>query len=132
MTDTVNIRKDGFRCSLFLPQLDLLDQGKIRKLFWIALSCDWHLDNEIAVHVLDQFLPDQVEASKQAWAKASKDYQNGYRIPIRPTCREDKYLADEILSTNKQLKADVKSTKKTYEKWVKIQQIWIDTKDKMH
>ena len=134
MMDTVHIQQGDYHLHLCLPQLHILPLKNINKIFRIALHPGWASENEEAIHTVGQFLEDRVAESKEAWAKASKEYQDGWRLiekPARRRTRKEIEAAAAVKAHNEELTSAVKRSKALHDKWVKIQELWIDTKRQM-
>ena len=91
--------------------------------------------NEQAIQDTELFLEDTVPESKRAWHDASVRYQREWRLIEKPTTvRRTKAQIQKtaaIRAHNDELTRDVKKAKRQYERWVKIQALWNDTKLKM-
>lgn len=132
MTDTVSFQQDTCHITLYLPKLPDLPIKNIRKLFSMMLSEPWN--NEQAIADADAYFSTAVDDSKEAWAKASKEYQDGWRLvekPIRRRTRKEIKAAATIRADNEALVRAVKQSKAQHERWVKIQTLWNDTKHQM-
>lgn len=132
MIDTVSFQQDTYHITLYLPKLPNLPAKNIRKLFSMMLSEPWN--NKQAIADADAYFSAAVDDSKEAWAKASKEYQNGWRLietPTRRRTRQEIKAAAAIRANNEALVRTVKKSKAQHESWVKIQTLWNDTKHKM-
>ena len=103
MRDTVNFSQDTFHATIYLPSLLDLPLKNVCKIFTTMLWDD--RENEQAIQNTELFLEDIVPESKQTWDAASVCYQKEWRL--------------------------IKKAKRQYERWVKIQALWNDTKLKM-
>ena len=74
-------------------------------------------------------MPEILEHLKADWTNKSRIFQTEYKDP---TFNRTKKQAAAIRIRNKSLMADVKSSKKTYERFQKIIAIWDETKIKYH
>lgn len=125
MRDTVSFSQDSFHATIYLPSLLDLPVKNVHKIFTIMLWDD--RENEQAIRDTELFLEDIVPESKQAWTAASVRYQQEWRlIEKRATVRDA-----AIRAHNDELTRAVKKAKRQYERWVKIQALWNDTKLKM-
>lgn len=133
MTETVYFRADTFRATIYLPRLHELTITNIRKLLRLVFCYDW--ENEEAIRDTALFLEDIVPESKQAWTAASVRYQQEWRLIEKRTTvrrtRKDIERDAAIRAHNDELTRAVKKAKRQYERWVKIQALWNDTKHKM-
>lgn len=125
---TINFTQDTSRFVLYLDRLPELAIKNIRKIFTIMLSEPG--SNEDAILSTSQFLTEIVPSSKEAWAQASREYQNGWRLAPNTKSRHPQVL--EIRRENRRLTEAVKCTKKQYERWLKLQTLWNDTKHTMN
>lgn len=124
MTSTVSFQQDTCHITLYLPKLPNLPAKNIRKLFSMMLSEPWN--NKQAIADASAYFSTAVDDSKKAWAKASKEYQDGWR-----RTRKEIKAAAAIRANNEALIRAVKKSKAQHERWVKIQTLWNDTKHKM-
>lgn len=95
----------------FFMQMPLV---KIKKLLGCVFREPWR--NEETIRILDTYLPQKQAEAKEAWHKASIDYQDGYRLPWN-------YLGEHLVfieRNNKKLLSAVKQRKTKYERWYKI------------
>lgn len=133
MRDTVSFSQDSFHATIYLPSLLDLPVKNARKIFTIMLLDD--RGNEQAIQDTELFLEDTVPESKRAWHDASVRYQREWRLIEKPTTvRRTKAQIQKtaaIRAHNDELTRDVKKAKRQYERWVKIQALWNDTKLKM-
>lgn len=103
---TMQIRLDAF-----FTQMPLV---KIKKLLGYVLREHWR--NEETIRTLGTYLPQKQAEAKEAWHKASVQYQDGYRLP-------QNYLGEHLVfieRNNKKLLTAVKQSKTKYERWGKI------------
>lgn len=133
MRDTVSFSQDSFHATIYLPSLLDLPVKNVHKIFTIMLWDD--RENEQAIRDTELFLEDIVPESKQAWTAASVRYQQEWRLiekraTVRRT-RKDIERDAAIRAHNDELTRAVKKAKRQYERWVKIQALWNDTKHKM-
>lgn len=133
MRDTVSFSQDSFHATIYLPSLLDLPVKNARKIFTIMLLDD--RGNEQAIQDTELFLEDTVPESKRAWHDASVRYQREWRLIEKPTTvRRTKAQIQKtaaIRAHNDELTRAVKKAKRQYERWVKIQALWNDTKHKM-
>ena len=131
MTGTVSFRQGTCRITLYLPRLPDLPIKNIHKLFSMMLSEPW--DNGQAIADAEAYFSAAVNDSKEALAKASKEYQNGWQPvekPLRRRTRKEIKAAAAIRANNEALARALKQSKARHERWVKIQTLWIDMKHK--
>lgn len=124
---TIHFQQDTCRIELYLDRLPTLPLKNIRKLFSMMLSEPWN--NEQAIADADAYFSTAVDDSKEAWAKASKEYQDGWRLvekPLRRRTRKEIKADAAIKANNEALARAVKQSKAQHERWVKIQSIWRD------
>ena len=133
MRDTVSFSQDSFHATIYLPSLLDLPVKNVHKIFTIMLWDD--RENEQAIQNTELFLEDIVPKSKQTWDAASVRYQQEWRLIKKPTTvrrtRKDIERDAAIRAHNDELTRAVKKAKRQYERWVKIQALWNDTKLKM-
>ena len=133
MRDTVNFSQDTFHATIYLPSLLDLPLKNVCKIFTTMLWDD--RENEQAIQNTELFLEDIVPESKQTWDAASVRYQKEWRLIKKPTTvrrtRKDIERDAAIRAHNDELTRDIKKAKRQYERWVKIQALWNDTKLKM-
>ena len=95
----------------FFTQMPLV---KIKKLLGYVFQEPWR--NEETIRILGTYLPQKQAEAKEAWHKASIEYQDGYRLP-------QNYLGEHLVfieRNNKKLLTAVKQSKSKYERWGKI------------
>lgn len=95
----------------FFTQMPLV---KIKKLLGYVFQEPWR--NEETIRILGTYLPQKQAEAKEAWHKASVEYQDGYRLP-------QNYLGEHLVfieRNNKKLLTAVKQSKSKYERWGKI------------
>lgn len=100
---------------------------QLRKMF--ALICRHSYQNEQTIQAITAGMPEILEHLKADWAAKSRIFQTEYKDP---TFSRTKKRAAAIRANNKLLMAEVKSAKKTYERFQKIIAIWNETKIKYH
>lgn len=95
----------------------------IRKLFKYLFQEPWR--NTETVKVLLDYFPARVADAKAAWGTASVNYTNGY---VDTTLRWGIPQREKqtIERQNKTLLAGVKTAKRKYERWVKINTLYLD------
>ena len=120
MLDTVSFSQDAFHATILLPALIDFPMENLRKIFKLMLWDD--RVNERAIQDTTLFLESIVPGSKAAWHAASVKYQQEWRLIEKPIIR----------AHNNELTRTVKKAKSQYERWVKIQALWNDTKHKMN
>ena len=133
MRDTVSFSQDTFHATILLPALINLSIKNLRKIFKLMLWDDQV--NEQAVQDTTLFLESIVPESKAAWHAASMQYQQEWQLIKKPTTvrrtRTQIAKAAAIRAHNDELTRAVKKAKTQYERGVKIQALWNDTKHKM-
>ena len=134
MLDSVSFSKGTFHATIRLPALIDLPMKNLHKLFSIML---WdERENERAIRDTELFLESVVPGSKAVWHTASVKYQQEWRLIEKPITvrRTKKDIARDaaIRAHNDELTRAVKKAKSQYERWVKIQALWNDTKHKMN
>ena len=95
----------------FFTQMPL---AKIKKLLGYVFQEPWR--NEETIRILGTYLPQKQAEAKEAWHKASIEYQDGYRLP-------QNYLGEHLVfieRNNKKLLTTVKQSKSKHERWGKI------------
>ena len=129
----MNFSQDPFHPTIYLPGLLDLPLKNVCKIFTTMLWDD--RENEQAIQNTELFLEDIVPKSKQTWDAASVRYQQEWRLIKKPTTvrrtRKDIERDAAIRAHNDELTRAVKKAKRQYERWVKIQALWNDTKHKM-
>lgn len=129
----MNFSQDTFHATIYLPGLLDLPLKNVCKIFTTMLWDD--RENEQAIQNTELFLEDIVPKSKQTWDAASVRYQQEWRLIKKPTTvrrtRKDIERDAAIRAHNDELTRAVKKAKRQYERWVKIQALWNDTKHKM-
>ena len=120
----VKLGQDTCTVTLNLEKLCDLPLANIRKLYAMILSEPWRADNTDAAATVSAILDEAIETSKRAWAMASSEYQNGWRLVRSKKARDPETV--EILSTNKALTRAVRRTKAAHEHWKKLKAIWVD------
>lgn len=100
---------------------------QLRKMF--VLICRYSYQNEQTIQAITTSMPEILEHLKADWTNKSRIFQTEYKDP---TFNRTKKQAAAIRIRNKSLMADVKSAKKTYERFQKIIAIWDETKIKYH
>lgn len=130
---SVIIRNGSFRAELYLAAMEDLPPKNIRRLFTLMLLEPQR--NEQAIRDTELYLEDIVRDSKQAWDIASIRFQWEWRLIEKPIGRRTKaqiHAVAERKAHNDELTRAVKTCKAKYERWVKIQAFWNDTKHKMN
>ena len=103
---TMQINTDAFFTTASL--------ARQKKLLGYVFQEPWR--NEKTIDTLSTYLPQKQAEAKEAWAEASRAYQNGYRLPQNHPGQNARYIERE----NKHLMAEVKRCKTKYERWGKI------------
>lgn len=95
----------------FFTQMPLV---KIKKLLGYVFQEPWR--NEKTIRILGTYLPQKQAEAKEAWHKASIEYQDGYRLPQNYPVQSPTFIE----RNNKKLLTSVKQSKSKYERWGKI------------
>lgn len=118
------IRNDAFRATIYIDHLNSFTVADLRKL--LNLLGGEHWNNREAVELLDSYLPEKIASTKELWRQAAYTYQDQYRLPDNYPPKRRR----EIKAANTRLINAVKSAKALHERWVKIRDIWNETKTK--
>ena len=95
---------------LLIP--DWLDRASMKNIrLALTLIARNQCDNTETIEELDRFFPDCIENLKNEWAKASREYQDGYRLFDKWYCSSTERKAIE--KSNRQLLSSVKKSKST-------------------
>lgn len=124
------LRVEANKCHMILNVPVYLTDATIpqlRKMF--ALICRYSYQNEQTIQAIDASMPEILGHLKTDWANKSRIFQTEYKDP---TYNKTRKQAAAIRANNKSLMADVKSAKKTYERFQKIIALWNETKNKYH
>lgn len=133
MRDTVSFSQDTFHATISLPCLPDLPVKNIRKIFSIMLLDKWA--NEQAIQDTELYLESIVPDSKKAWDDASIRFQREWQPIKKPTRKRTKAEISKtaaIRAHNDELTRAVKKSKAQYERWVRIQALWEDTKHRLN
>ena len=95
----------------FFTQMPLV---KIKKLLGYVFQEPWR--NEETIRILGTYLPQKQAEAKDAWHKASIEYQDGYRLPHNYPVQNPTFIE----RNNKKLLTSVKQSKSKQERWGKI------------
>ena len=127
MSRVITIHYPTGRIQLLIP--DWLDRASMKNirlaLKLIALNQCY---NRETIEELDGFFPDCIEKLKGEWAKASCEYQDGYRLSDKWYCSSTELKAIE--KSNRQLLSSVKKAKARYDKMCKIKVLYDVLKEK--
>lgn len=123
---TIRFQYETARFEIYLDKITGLPAPNIRKLFKLMLSEPWN--NQAAIDTVEEFLPAQIEKTKEDWRQASVDFNNGWRLVGDKKSKEGRAL----MAQNNKLHKAVKSTKGIHQHWVRIYGYWNDTKQKMN
>ena len=124
------LRVEADKCHMILNIPVYLTDATIpqlRKMF--TLICRHSYQNEQTIQAVNESMVEILAHLKADWAAKSRIFQTEYKDP---TFSRTKKQAATIRANNKSLMADVKSAKKTYERFQKIVGIWNETKIKYH
>lgn len=121
----ISFKQDTCTVNLFLDKLCDLPLANVRKLYAMMLSEPDR--NAAAIIALGEYFETAIADSKAAWALASKEYQNGWRLV--PDKRSRTPAAVETLTRNKQLTRAVRRAKAQHERWVKLKTLWAEAQN---
>lgn len=124
------LRVEADKCHMILNIPVYLTDATIpqlRKMF--TLICRHSYQNEQTIQAVNESMVEILAHLKADWAAKSRIFQTEYKDP---TFSRTKKQDAAIRANNKSLMADVKSAKKTYERFQKIVGIWNETKIKYH
>lgn len=115
------------------------EQSKLRRLFKLMLT-DCFSRNDEAIRVTSEYLAALVIESKEAWAKASADFQNEWvdvdyfarSLPAAPKGKkqERKSRIAKVKQKNAALLSAVKRTKAEHQRMVKLNAAFVEMKEK--
>lgn len=91
--------------------------------------------NEQAIQDTELYLESIVPDSKKAWDDASIRFQREWQPIKKPTRKRTKAEISKtaaIRAHNDELTRAVKKSKAQYERWVRIQALWEDTKHRLN
>lgn len=88
----IKFGQDTCTVTLNLEKLCDLPLANVRKLYAMILSEPWRADNTDAAATVSAFLDEAIETSKRAWAMASSEYQNGWRLVCSKKARDPEPL----------------------------------------
>ena len=129
MSLVITIRYPTGRIQLLIP--DWLDRASMKNirlaLKLIALNQCY---NRETIEELDSFFPDCIEKLKGEWAKASREYRDGYRLFDKWYCSSTERKAIE--KSNRQLLSSVKKAKARHDKMCKIKVLYDALKEKFN
>ncbi|TQI66237.1 hypothetical protein [Clostridium sp. KNHs216] len=128
---TAEIRADSYHAEVMLDVLPNLPITNIRKLFQLMFRCSW--ENCETIQTIGDWLQEEIREAGIEWHFASAEYEHkhvslpGYTIPNAESIK-----AISKLSTNRPLLSAVKNAKTRYERLMKIQLIFNETKEKYY
>lgn len=128
MSDTIHFSYLTASYDIHLPMLHELPVSNFRKMAKWMLKEDWR--NEEAIRILDAYIPEHVADLKAAWAQASSDYQHGWKKVANKRSRKPEIR--DTLRENDRLTRALKISKTHYDRWLKLQAVWDDTKHQMN
>lgn len=126
----ISIKHPTGRIQLVVPAwFDKASAKNIRLVFNLIMQHS--RDNAVTITELDSFFISRPAELKEEWSKASRDYQNNYRIPDR-AFHPEMTLKDvkTVQLANKELLNAVKKAKTRYEKMCKVKALYEDLKKK--
>lgn len=116
MSRVITIHYSTGWIQLLIP--DWLDRASMKNIrLALKLIAQNQCDNTETIEELDRFFPDCIENLKGEWAKASREYQDGYRLSDKWYCSSTELKVIE--KNNRQLLSSVKKAKARYEKCAK-------------
>lgn len=118
---------DRCRWDLDTPRFFDMPLANLRKLWNWALKDDRNVD---AIEDTATRLEAYVQEKKEAWAAASRSYQNEWRDPSTRYGYKSKDEIKKIKAHNTKLTNAVKSAKSAYEHAVKAQQLLSELRQK--
>ncbi len=126
----IDIKHPTGRIELVVPAwFDKASAKNIRLVFNLIMRNSW--DNAATITELDSFFIRRPAELKEEWAQASRNYQNGYRLPDRsfpPEMTLKDVKAIEL--ANRKLLNAVKKAKTRYEKMCEVKALYEDLKKK--
>lgn len=127
MSRVITIRYPTGRIQLLIP--DWLDRASMKNIrLALKLIAINQCYNREAIEELDRFFPDCIENLKNEWAKASREYRDGYRLFDKWHCSSTERKAIE--KSNRQLLSSVKKAKARHDKMCKIKVLYDALKEK--
>lgn len=108
---------------------DKASMKNIRLVFNLIMQNSW--DNAATITELDSFFISRPNELKDEWSQASRNYQNGYRLPDR-SFHPEMTLKDvkAIELANRKLLNAVKKAKTRYEKMCEVKALYENLKKK--
>ncbi len=125
MANILTVGADKFQASILMDKLPELSLSQIRKIY--TLMFQFAHENQEAIRNMENYVNEAVPAAQNALKLAAREYQSGF---IYTGCVEDKKDAKKARAVNRKLSKAVKSAKRCYERWLKIQSVWNKTKQK--
>lgn len=130
MADTIYFSYRTASYALYLANLSELPVSNIRKLVkWMLSEPD---DNEDAIRITDEYIPEHVAELKVKADAAEVKYKQFFHKVSNPKRRPLTEAQKLQANINDELTAERNSTKRQYDAWVKIRDIWDDTKHQMN
>ena len=127
MSRVITIHYSTGWIQLLIP--DWLDRASMKNIrLALKLIAQNQCDNTETIAELDRFFPDCIEKLKGEWAKASREYRDGYRLFDKWHCSSAEMKAIE--KSNRQLLSSVKKAKARYDKMCKIKVLYDALKEK--
>ena len=128
--ETIEIREETFRASIPLDQLINYPVGQLRTLFKMILKNDFEEANREAVLVLNEWIPRELDTAKAAWAKASKEYADGWKSIPCPYGQPPEVKAEikAQKDINRRLTSAVIRTRNYYNAIQKLQKNYLQVK----
>lgn len=124
---TVVIRADSYHAVIFLDALPQLPINNIRKLFRIMFQAAW--ENPQSIWTTADWIKNVIREAESEWRATSAEFQNKYR-----TTDDRGYFIPEAMreKINRPLFPPIKKAKARYERLMKIQSIFNETKEKYY
>ena len=127
MSHVITIHYSTGWIQLLIP--DWLDRASMKNIrLALKLIAQNQCDNTETIEELDRFFPDCIENLKCEWAKASREYRDGYRLFDKWYCSSTERKAIE--KSNRQLLSSVKKAKARHDKMCKIKVLYDALKEK--
>lgn len=128
--EIITIRYPEGEMTLVLPtMLDKLSMDRLKKVFRLILEKEFeHMENEISVRRMNEFIPEYIQYRKETWDNESLTFQREYVDPVYSGRNQKE--RKEIKNRNYELMRNVKTTKKKHERALKVQNAWTKLKEK--
>lgn len=112
--ENVTLTAGSFKMTLYLNSLQDMPLTNWRK--FCKLLVRYKRLDDIPTRALEKFFPAKIQEAKNAWILASKNYLDGYRNP------EFHYVKNPaaVARNNSALIREVKRTKRDFDRWTKM------------